>query len=165
LRKLPGDRFFIIAVVLLIAETLTAVSSNPVILERIPQLLAPQGWQPIRLHNISQDIAGKTKNPKLALTLAPLYAIEGGCKIYTEFSAGPFVYRIADYLSASDRRLINAVGPESLDELPQDSPPAVMILGLEPEFLEAPLYQHIKPDKAAWGAKSYDAGPTAYFRR
>jgi len=165
LRKLPGDRFFIIAVVLLIAGTLTAVSSNPVVLERIPQLLAPQTWQPIQLHNISQDIAGKTKTPKLALTLGPLYAIEGGCKIYTEFSTGPFVYRIADYLSPSDRRLLNAVGPKSLDELPQDSTPAVMILGLEPEFLEAPLYQHIKPDNAAWDAKSYDAGPTAYFRR
>ena len=165
LRKLPGDRFFIIAVVLLIAGTLTAVSSNPVVLERIPQLLAPQGWQPIQLHNISRDIAGKTKTSKLALTLGPLYAIEGGCKIYTQFSAGPFVYRIADYLSASDRRLLNAVGPESLDELPQDSTPAVMILGLEPKFLEVPLFQHIKPDKAAWDTKIYDAGLTAYFKQ
>jgi len=165
LRKLPGDRFFIVAVVLMIAGTLTAISSNPAVLERIPQLLAPQRWQPIQLHNISQDIAGKTKSPKLALTLAPLYAIEGGCKIYTEFSAGPFVYRIADYLSASDRRLLNAVGPQSLDELPKDNPPAVMILGIEPKSLEVPLFQHIKPDKTAWNTKIYDDGPTVYFKR
>jgi len=165
LRRLAGDRYFIIAVVLMIACAFTTIGSNFEVFERIPQLLTPRSWVPIQVHNISQDIVGRAKSPKLALTLSPLYAIEGGCEIYTEFSAGPFVYRIADDLSPSDRRLLNAVGSESLGELPKNHPPSVMILGLEPKFLEVPFFRHIKPDKETWDVKIYDNGPMVYFRR
>ena len=145
LRKLNSDtilnKHFKLARVLVIACAVAAAASYPLVLSRVPKLFDPQSWTPMCLHRISEDIAEKTKSPKLILTLAPLYALEGGCNIYTEFSSGPFVYRVADYLSPSDRRLTHAVGPGNLKELLEKSPPSAVILGVEPKFLEVPLFQ------------------------
>jgi hypothetical protein len=169
LRKLNSDtspnKHFKLARVLVIACAVAAVASYPLVLHRVPKLFCPQSWTPICLHRISEDIAGKTKSPKLILTLAPLYALEGGCDIYTEFSSGPFVYRVADYLFPSDRRLTHTVGPGNLRELVEKSPPSAVILGVEPKFLEVHLFRIAMPDSESWEAKIYENGPLVYFRR
>jgi len=169
LRKLnsntsPGKHFKL-ARALMIACAVVAVASYPCVLHRVPKFFDPQSWTPIRLHRISKDIAEKTKSPKLILTLAPLYALEGGCDIYTEFSAGPFVYRVADYLSPSDRHLTHTIGLENLKELIEKSPPSALILRVEPKFLEVPLFRAAKPNSETWEAKIYENGPIVYFRR
>jgi len=170
LRKLNSDtgpnKHFEVARVLVIACAVAAVASYPLVLHRVPKLFCPQSWTPICLHRISEDIAEKTKSPKLILTLAPLYALEGGCDIYTEFSSGPFVYRVADYLFPSDRRLTHTVGPGNLRDLVEKSPPSAVILGVEFEFLEAPLFQMtVQPDRKNWEERIYENGPLVYFRR
>jgi len=169
LRKLNSDtspsRHFKFARALVVACAVAAVASYPLVLHRVPKLLDLQSWTPIRLHQIAEDIAEKTKSPKLILTLAPLYALEGGCDIYTEFSSGPFVYRVADYLSASDRRLTHTVGPITLKLLLEKPPPSALILGVEPKFLEVPLFRIAKPNPEDWEAKIYEDGPIVYFRR
>jgi len=141
------------------------IAFYPVVLRGIPKLFNPQNWTPIQLHTLSKDIAERTKSPKLILTLAPLYALEGGCQIYTEFSAGTFVYRIADYLSASDRQTAHAVGPGTLKQLLEKSPPSAVILGVEPKFLELSLSQIATPDLKSWETKIYKNGPIVYFKR
>ena len=104
LRKLANksrlNKHFKIASVLVSVCVLVAVVSYPVVLCRTVIVLVPESWVPMRLHRISEDIAEKlkTQNSKLILTLAPLYALEGGCNIYPELSAGSIVYRIADSL-------------------------------------------------------------------
>jgi hypothetical protein len=170
LRKLNSDtgpnKHFEVARVLVIACAVVAVASYPLVLYRIPKLLDPQSWTPICLHRISKDIARKTKSPKLILTLAPLCALEGGCDIYTEFSSGPFVYRVADLMTASDLKTVKAVGPNTLKTLLEESPPSAVILGAEFEFLEAPLFQMtVQPDRKNWEEKIYENGPLVYFRR
>jgi hypothetical protein len=170
LRKLNSDtgpnKHFKLARVLVIACAVAAVASYPLVLHRVPKLFDPQSWTPICLHRISEDIAEKTKSPKLILTLAPLYALEGGCDIYTEFSSGPFVYRVADYLFPSDRRLTHTVGPGNLRELVEKSPPSAVILGVEFEFLEAPLFQMtVQPDRKNWEERIYENDLIVYFRR
>lgn len=169
LRKLNSDtspnKHFKLARALVVACAVAAAASHPLALHRVPKLFDLQSWTPICLHRISQDIAEKTKSPKLILTLAPLYALEGGCDIYTEFSSGPFVYRVADYLSPSDRRLTHTVGPGNLKELIEKSPPSAMILGVEPKFLEVPLFRRVKPNPESWEVKIYENGPIVYFRR
>ncbi len=165
LKKLANDKHFTIGTVLVAACALVTVASYPIVLRRIPRLLRPQSWTPIKVHRISEDIAGKTKSLKPILTLSPLFALEGGCDIYTELSAGPFVYRVADLLSPADRQIANAVGPETLQQLLENCPPSALIVGFEPRFLEAVLFKTAGPKEDIWGKQRYDEGLVLYFRR
>jgi hypothetical protein len=118
----------------------------------------------MRVHKISVDIHSKIVAGGPVLTLSPLYAIEGGSSIYPEFSAGPFVYRIADKLSESQRRIVHAVGPDELKKLVESNPPSAVILGTEPKQVEEPiLEQVVQPD---WLKETYgENGPVVYFRQ
>jgi hypothetical protein len=169
LRRLSSDtspdKHFKLARALVVACVIAAAASYPRPLYVVPRLFDLQNWTPLRLHRISEDIAEKTKSPKLILTLAPLYALEGGCNIYIEFSSGLFVYRVADYLSPSDRSLTHTVGPGNLEELIEKSPPSALILRVEPKFFEVPLFRAAGPDPESWEAKIYENGPIVYFRR
>jgi hypothetical protein len=165
---------FKISYVLLGVCAVVAVVSYPVVLYRTPLLLVPESWEPIALHKISEDIGQKLKTQnhvlstaegsKLILTLAPLFALEAGCDIYTELSCGAIIYRVADFMSPSDRAVTHTVGTETLAALLEKSPPSAVILGFERgglEFLEAPLQAAIKPD---WERKAYENGLVVYFR-
>jgi 4-amino-4-deoxy-L-arabinose transferase-like glycosyltransferase len=163
--NVSSNKRFRITFAVVAAVVFVSIASCPIVLQRIPRLLRPQTWTPIRLHRISEDIAEKTKSPKLILTLAPLYALEGRCDIYSQLSSGPFVYRIADFMSSSDRQTTHAVGSKTLKQLIEDSPPSALVLGMEPKFLEVPLFQAAKPERENWEAKTYENGPVVYFRR
>ena len=183
LRKLANrsglNKHFKIASVFVAVCVLVAVISYPVVLYRTVIVLVPESWEPMRLHRISEDIAEKLKTQnhvlsavegsKLILTLAPLYALEGGCEIYTELSAGSIVYRIADSLPPADRAVTHTVGPETLAALLEKNPPSAVLLGVEPRyfsFLEEPLFESaVLPDREKWETKTYDTGPTLYFKR
>jgi len=171
LRKLTAsarpDKHFKIASVLVSVCVLVAVFSYPVVLYRTVIVLVPESWVPMRLHRISEDIAEKlkTQNSKLILTLAPLYALEGGCDIYTELSAGSIVYRIADSMTPADRAVTHTVGPKTLAALLEKSPPSAVILGVEMDFLEDQLFlAAIAPEPQKWEPKTYENGPIVYFR-
>jgi len=168
LRRLTRRTNFNIASALAASCLIVAVASLPVVLRRIPKLFNPESWTPIRLHRISEDIAEKLKSQdsKLILTLAPLYALEGGCRVYPQLSAGPFAYRIADFMTPAELRTTNTVGPKTLAELVEKSPPSAVIIGVEPAFLEEPLLRAaIRPERQRWERKIYDDGPIVYFRR
>jgi 4-amino-4-deoxy-L-arabinose transferase-like glycosyltransferase len=157
-------RHFKIATGLMICCMLVALFSYPFVLYRIPLALVPERWAPIEIHKVSEDIAGKlkTQNSKLILTLAPLLALEGGCDIYPELSAGAIIYRIADSLPAEDRLITRTAGLETLAETLEKNPPSAVILGVEMGRLEEPIYKSvITPD---WEIKSYENGPIVYFK-
>jgi len=168
LRQLAGkanlSKHFRIAAALVGVCVLVAVLWYPVVLHGTVMVLVPERWVPIKLHEVSEDIAEKlnTQNSKLILTLAPLLALEGGCEIYTELSCGAIIYRIADSLSPEGRRITHTVGPEALESLLEKCPPSATILGVEMRFLEEPLFETaVKPD---WERKDYENGLTVYFR-
>jgi hypothetical protein len=168
LRKLADkagiSKHFKIATGLMIFCSLAALFSYPLVLYRTPIALVPESWAPIEMHKVSEDIAGKlnTQNSKLILTLAPLLALEGGCDIYTELSAGGIIYRIADSLSAEERRITHTAGPETLTETLEKNPPSAVILHVEMGRLEEPIYKSVvTPD---WKIKDYENGPIVYFR-
>jgi len=143
---------------------IVAVGSYPVVLSRTPVLFVPERWEPIRLHKISEDIAERTKEPKLILTLVPLLALEGGCDIYSELSCGAIIYRVGDSLSESDRQRTHTTGVETLAGLLEKKPPSAVILGMERgrlAFLEGPLQRAVKDE---WEQKAYENGPVVYFR-
>jgi len=125
-----------------------------------------QSWIPIRLHVVSKNIAEEIKSQKPVLTLAPLFALEGGCDIYTELSAGAIVYRIADRLSPWNRDITHTIGPGTLKKLIEKLPPSAVVLGVEMDTLEKPLFATlIPPNEEIWERKIYEKGPTVYFRR
>jgi hypothetical protein len=166
LRKLTDkagvNRRFKMATALMLVCSLVALFSYPVVLYRTPVVLVPERWAPVEIHKVSEDIAAKTNDPKRILTLAPLFAIEGGCDIYTELSAGAIIYRIADTLSAEQRRITHTAGIETLAESLEKNPPSAVILGVEMGRLEEPIYKSVvTPD---WKIKDYENGPIAYFR-
>jgi len=168
LRKLAGKAgisvHFKIATGLMVLCTLVAFFSQPIVLYRTPIALVPERWAPIEIHKVSEDIAGKltAQSSKLILTLAPLLALEGGCEIYPELSAGAIIYRIADSLSAEERRITHTAGPETLAETLEKNPPSAVILGVEMGRLEEPIYKTVvTPD---WKIKDYENGPIVYFR-
>jgi hypothetical protein len=167
LRRLVGKRgmsgHFLIATGLMVFSTLVALFSYPFVLKRIPIALVPERWAPIEIHKVSEDIAGKlkTQDSKLILTLAPLLALEGGCDIYPELSAGAIIYRIADSLPAEDRRITHTAGAETLAEALEKNPPSAVILGVEMRRLEEPIYKSVV--KTDWERKDYQNGPTVYL--
>ncbi len=168
LRKLTDktsvSKHFIIAVALIAVCVLVAVTYYPVVLYRTSVVLVPEKWVPIKIHKISEDIAERTQEPKLILTLAPLLALEGESDIYTELSCGAIIYRIADYMSPSERSVTHTAGPKTLGELLEKSPPSAVILGAERgrlASLEAPLQTVVKPD---WERKVYENGIVVYFK-
>ncbi|MHC4741660.1 MAG: hypothetical protein ACYS8Z_07105 [Planctomycetota bacterium] len=126
-----------------------AVGTNLKILQRIPLALVSEEWTPVIKHRISQQIGHKVAEPKKVLTLAPLFALEGGCEVYDELSAGSIIYRIGDFLSPEDRALTRTVGSEGLRAMIDASPPSAVLLGVEAPhmlFLEEPLKAIVPPD-------------------
>lgn len=162
LRKFGYIKYFKIGFIIFIVGIVMTVTSHTIVLRRIPRFFSFENWVPMRVHRISEDIAARIKEPKLILTLAPLYAIEGGSDIYTEFSAGPFVYRVADYISSWNLDITHTTGPRTLKKLVEKSPPSAVILGVEPEFLEAALFKAAV--EADWERRTYDNGVRVYFR-
>ena len=166
LRKLAEttsiSKHFKIAAALVVVCVLVAVAYYPVVLYRTPIVLVTERWVPIEIHKISKDIAGRTQEPKLILTLAPLLALEGRSDIYTELSCGAIIYRAADSMSPSERSVTHTAGPKTLGELLEKSPPSAVILGVEMRRLEEPIFESIvKPD---WKRKVYENGIVVYFR-
>jgi 4-amino-4-deoxy-L-arabinose transferase-like glycosyltransferase len=168
LRKLAdksgANKHFKIAAGLVGACAFVAVTSYPFVLYRIPIVLAPERWEPIEIHKISEDIVERTKEPKLILTLGPLLALEGGGDIYTELSCGAIIYRAADSLSASERNITNTAGLKTIGELLEKSPPSAVIINVERgklASLEAPLQAVVKTD---WERKTYENDFVAYFK-
>lgn len=145
------------------AAALLCVLANPTVLSRTISLLVPEEWEPIRLHRLSQELTRQIQEPKLVLTLGPLYAIEAGCGIYPELSSGSIVYRIADRMTPQERRVTHTVGPATLAEMVNERPPAGVIVGVERKRfadLEKPLRQIVPP---GWDRQDVDA-LEAYFR-
>ena len=166
LRKLTSKAgisgHFKIATGLMVISALIALFAYPVVLYRTPIAIVPERWVPVEIHKVSEDIVAKANDPKLMLTLGPLLALEGGGEIYIELSAGAIIYRIADNLSAEQRRITHTVGSQGLPELVKERPPSAVILGVEMGRLEKPIYELVV--KSDWERKDYDNGLTVYFR-
>jgi hypothetical protein len=167
-RRLPdkagGSKHFKISAAAVGLCALVAVFSNPFVLSGVPRALVPESWVPLHVHGISHDIGEKTREPKLVLTLAPLFALEGGCQIYTQLSCGSVIYRAADALSADDRAITNTVGQATIGKLIEERPPSAVILGMERgklAGLETPLEGAIGVD---WEREDYEFGPAVHFR-
>jgi len=164
LKELSNRKAFKICIVVVGISLLSSWFFGMIATEKIGACFKTDVWIPIQVHKTANNIADKTKEPKLILTLAPLFALEGGCDIYPELSAGAFTYRIGNLMSESDRRTTRTAGPEQLKALAEQSPPSAIIVGAEPPYfssLEEPL-ESLAGDN--WNKKDYDNGLRVYYR-
>jgi len=140
--------------IIVIACTFSAVASQPVLLLRTSRILRPQTWVPMNLHQISEEMAQKTKEPKLVVTFAPLYALEGGCNIYTELSSGWMGCNIASHMSASKREAANTLNAKTFKEMLEKRPPSAIVIH---KVLISPVgLVLIRIAKTKWPEQHYD---------
>ncbi|NLH42286.1 MAG: hypothetical protein GX448_10630 [Planctomycetes bacterium] len=145
-----------VGAVILSGAALLCIVVYPVALYRAIFVSVPDRWEPIRVHRLSQRLAMEVEEPRLALTLGPLYALEGDCDIYPELACGSIVYRIADRLTPEERRITHTVGPATLAEMVKDRPFDAVLTGAERDRfadLEKPLLQLVPPE---WPRHSED---------
>jgi hypothetical protein len=125
-----------------------AVGGNSDLIRQSILLLVPEQWAPVRFHARAEHIAAQTNELQRVLTLGPLYALEAGAEIYPELSCGDIIYRVADSLSAQERQITRTIGPAELPGLMAESPPAAILVGVEPSIftkLEEPLRRAVPP--------------------
>jgi len=111
------------------------------------RLFNPDKWMVNRVEQAGEGIlvamaVERAQGP--VLTLSPIFALEAGLEIYPELAAGPFFYRTADRLSAAALGRLNAVSPQTVDALMRREPPAAILVGKQPEFLERPLIDYAR---------------------
>ncbi len=120
---------------LLAIAALALAGSGSRLLPDLPKLATPDRLEVVRLHSQSRALAGQAGLPAGAkvATLSPVLALEAGLTIYPEFAAGQFVYRVARYIPADDRRHYRAVAPAGLAALlDRDPPTAILFETAEP---------------------------------
>ena len=168
IRKLGGktavDGHFKVVCVLTGICVFVAVVSNPIVLKRTVLASAPELWTPVVRHKISAELGQKVQGPKKVLTLAPLPALEGGCDIYDELSAGAIIYRVGDLLTAKEQAVTHTVGPKGLAAMLEASPASAVMLGVEAPhmaFLEKPLKETVPSD---WKRDVLADGTILYLR-
>lgn len=96
-------------------------------------LLSPQRlWQPLvsrtQAAGIHDAVSQASVSGKLA-TLQPIFAIQAGMPFYSEFSAGPFVFAVADGLPEEKQKQFVSVGRDRLTRVLDADPPAAILAG------------------------------------
>ncbi|WP_340314126.1 hypothetical protein [Rhizorhabdus argentea] len=109
----------------------------PRVLPAVPAVGQPARWTGNVVHAQGARIRTVLEQAGVdgrVATLAPIIALEGGLPIYREFAAGPFVYRVADYLPPAQRRHFVTTSPRGLSAFLDANPPAAIVTGQEGEL-------------------------------
>lgn len=113
---------------------LALISVTPRLAAALPAVTHPGHWTGVIVHAQGQQIRALVERGgdrgRIA-TLSPILPLEGGLPIYHEFADGPFLYRVADYLPAADRRYFTTTSPRALPAFLDANPPAAIIVGQE----------------------------------
>lgn len=115
---------------------LLVISAAVVVLLGLPRYLVvkrlstPGRWSAVRVHESGRHIAEQVSSGRV-LTLSPLFALEGGASVYSEWITGPFAWRTARFLPGPRRERLAMSGPSELESLLARRPPAAILVGLE----------------------------------
>lgn len=142
------------------AAVLAFAMMFPKLVTSLPALAHPARWTGMVAHaegmELRQALARQGERGKIA-TLQPIVALEGGLPIYRAFGAGPFVYRVADYLPPADRGLYTTTSPRELPAFLDGDPPAAIVTGREAEFDPAFVAYAVSRGYAPVGTGDADA--------
>jgi hypothetical protein len=131
-----------VALAVLVIAGGVAVSFGRSGLEPVSLLTDRASWEPVKVHAVGEQIRARIGDG-LVFTEAPIYALEGGARIYGFHAVGPFTFRTGHLLTKEERleRGVYAYG-----ELP-------MVMRLTP------------PDAILTGSDGWMAKPTRQYAR
>jgi hypothetical protein len=160
LRKLGvgnPHKLYRIALIVVVACTFSQAASQP-ILQMTAGIFRPQSWVPMRVHQISEEVAQKIKEPKLIVTLVPLYALESGCNIYLELSSGWEGCEIASALPVSKREITNTLSPGTFRKMIKQRPPSGVVIDINTKKEEVSRLGLVllRIAKTRWPDQEYD---------
>ncbi len=98
--------------------------------EDLPNFLATEKWQGIRLHRLVKGIRAHLPRGRV-LTLAPIYPLEAGLSIYPAFATGPFAWRVSPYIEPEKAARLGIISPATLEQSLQAAPPEGVLVGFE----------------------------------
>jgi hypothetical protein len=88
-------------------------------------LFEPGEWLAVQVHQAGLEIGSEAGTAQV-LTLAPLFPLEGGSRIYEEFATGSFGWRVAPLVPGDDRRAVGLVNADDLTGFLSAQPPAAI---------------------------------------
>jgi len=97
-------------------------------------------WKPLIVHQVGQDLRHLVGANGRVFTIAPLYALEGGLRVYAPMATGSFAFRTGSLLSEEQRQLQGIISKENLAAYLDGDMPDGILVGFEP-IIEAPLIQ------------------------
>jgi hypothetical protein len=167
---------FNIASIIVIACAFSQAVSQPSLLLRMSLIFRPRSWVPMKVHEIAEEIGEKIKEPKLIVTLAPLYALESGCDIYPELSSGWDGCKISSALSDSKREVTNTLSPKTFRKMLEERPPSGIVINIDPRkepvsrigleliWIAKTKWPEPEYDKSMWERTEYPFDLVVYVR-
>jgi 4-amino-4-deoxy-L-arabinose transferase-like glycosyltransferase len=89
-------------------------------------------WKPVVIHQIGVDIQDRIGPSGKVFTLAPLYPLEGGLRVYPPLATGVFAFRIGSFLSQEQQYLYKIVSEQTIEAYLEADPPDGILVGFEP---------------------------------
>jgi 4-amino-4-deoxy-L-arabinose transferase-like glycosyltransferase len=106
-------------------------------------------WKPLEIHQVGMDIRERIGPDGQVFTLAPLYPLEGGLKMYTPIVTGVFAFRTGSLLSAEQRQHQGIVSRENFEDyLDKDLPEGILVgfdQVLEDRIIQFAVSREYKP--------------------
>lgn len=101
----------------------------------------PELWKPLAIHQLGDEIRQAVGEGGRVFTLSPLYPLEAGVPIYSQFATGTFAYRTGVQLTPEQRRFYKVVSEGDLAAFLEADPPAAILIGLDP-LLDPPIQEY-----------------------
>jgi hypothetical protein len=120
-------------------------------------------WKPLEIHQVGMDIRERIGPDGQVFTIAPLYPLEGGLRVYMPMATGVFAFRTGSLLSAEQRQHQGIVSRENFEDyLDEDLPEGILVgfdrvledriiqfavsMGYKPQPLDKGLTLWVRPD-------------------
>jgi hypothetical protein len=102
--------------------------------------LAQKQSVPMKIHDTGVRAAALAGGHPI-LTLAPIFAMEGGAQAYSQFATGPFAFRIAPLVNEAEEAQDHLPDPDDLEGMVAADPPGLVLIGDEGDS-EQPLIDY-----------------------
>lgn len=128
------DVFSVSKRILLIVTMIFILLRLPMFIRITPLIFQRENWVALKIHDNSINIKRELVNNEIytgqkIATLSPLFAIEANLPLYSEFSTGPFLFRIGDLLSHEQQIRFIGTSESQLDKFLDEKPPSAIITG------------------------------------
>lgn len=112
-------------------------------------------WKPLVIHQVGMDIRERIGPDGQVFTIAPLYPLEGGLRVYAPMATGVFAFRTGSLLSAEKRQQQGIVSRENFEAYLDEDLPEGILVGfdqvLEEKIIQFAVTREYKPHPMAEG--------------